>query len=321
MAEERDDLEVPSAGISAEGQSLETRDDGMLTRAPDTGLEASADDSDSDEAQQIREQIVETRAQMGETIDAIQDRLSFSNLSEQVSEQVNQAVVTARAAVYDATIGKASEIMKSLTNEISNSSFVAAAKKNPFPFVLIGAGVGLLAYQAYSGRGKSTDNRGRSSRGRENSLSEQYIGKLHAGDAVDASRNAISKASDTVSSTAGTVYNKVSDAVGSAYTGAGEAVSQAYNKVGELGSSAKDQYDHYLEENPLAVGAVALALGAAVGYAMPISSYEQKVLGPARQGLLDKAQNAASDLIDKGKEVVSEASKTVTKHPGSRLEH
>jgi hypothetical protein len=41
------------------------------------------------EAEQLREQIEETRRGMGETIDAIQEKLSFSNISEQVQAQVS----------------------------------------------------------------------------------------------------------------------------------------------------------------------------------------------------------------------------------------
>ena len=89
---------------------------------------------------------------MGETIDAIQDRLSFSNISDQVSEHVNNAVETAKEAVYDATIGKAVYFMKNIGNEISGSSMVRTAKDNPLPFILLGLGAGMLVYQGFSGR-------------------------------------------------------------------------------------------------------------------------------------------------------------------------
>src|SRR5690349_2004050 len=59
-------------------------------------------DENTEETEKIREQIVETRQQMGETIDAIQEKLSFSNISEQVkeqvSEQINNVVDTAKEA-------------------------------------------------------------------------------------------------------------------------------------------------------------------------------------------------------------------------------
>ncbi|MEO7658981.1 MAG: DUF3618 domain-containing protein, partial [Pyrinomonadaceae bacterium] len=101
---------------------------------------------------QIKGQIEETRNQMGETIDAIQDKLSFANLSEQVSEHVNHAVETAKDAVYDATIGKAANIMKDLNGELSNTAVIKTIKENPLPFALIGLGAGLFAYQSLAGK-------------------------------------------------------------------------------------------------------------------------------------------------------------------------
>jgi hypothetical protein len=248
----------------------------------------------SDETEKIRAQIEETRADLGETIDAIQEKLSFSNISGQVSEQVNHAVETAKEAVYDATIGKAVNIMKNLGNEISASSIGSTIKSNPLPFILIGAGAGLLAYNAYSGdkprRSRSRNFADRPDRqigdGRESTES----GRLSA------VTGAVSGVKDTVSTAAGTAYEKV--------TG---AVDQVYSKAGEYGSSAREQYDHYLEENPLAVGAVALAQGAAVGMAIPATRYEGQLMGQARQDLLNKAQDTASNLLHETKQSVGEA--------------
>jgi len=70
--------------------------------------ELSSDET-PEETEQLKAQIEQTRSQMGETIDAIQDRLSVANISEQVSERVNNAIETAKDTAYDATIGKAAE--------------------------------------------------------------------------------------------------------------------------------------------------------------------------------------------------------------------
>jgi hypothetical protein len=138
MAQERSDLEP------IKNSEIEEVDD-VIT----DDLELRADTSE--ETEKIKAQIEETRADLGETIDAIQEKLSFSNISGQVSEQVNHAVESAKEAVYDATIGKVVNIMKNLGNDISATSIGSTIKSNPLPFILIGAGAGLLAYNAYSG--------------------------------------------------------------------------------------------------------------------------------------------------------------------------
>jgi hypothetical protein len=268
----------------------------------------SADEELPAEADQIKEQIEETRNQMGETIDAIQERLSIANISEQVSEHVNQAVENAKVALYDATVGRAATFMKQVGNELGNSNVIGTIKSNPLPYILLGAGAGLLIYQGYSGKG-------RSSRGRTNG------GPRSLASAAESSEGRGGGVTGTISSAAGNAYGKVTGAVGGAYNEAGEYVSQAYNKVGELGSTVREQYDHYVEAKPLALGAVALGLGVAVGLAIPSTQYESELLGDARQNLLDKAQDTAAGLIDRTKQMVTEAGQAITDQADSVMEH
>src|SRR5687768_2919864 len=116
-----------------------------------------------EETEQIRARIEETRNQMGETIDAIQERLSFANISEQVSETVNNAIETAKDTAYDATIGKAVNFMKNVGDGVTHSDAFRTVRKNPLPLALIGAGVGLLAYQSFA-KGSSRVGNGRDRR-------------------------------------------------------------------------------------------------------------------------------------------------------------
>ena len=102
------------------------------------------------ETEAIKARIEETRREMGETIDAIQDRLSLANISEQVSETVSGAIESAKETAYDATIGKAVNVMKIFGDGVSRSEAFRAVRTNPFPLALIGLGAGLMAYQAFS---------------------------------------------------------------------------------------------------------------------------------------------------------------------------
>ena len=95
-------------------------------------------------------------------------------------------------------------------------------------------------------------------------------------------------------------YSKVTGAVDTAY-------NQTYEKVGELSTAAREQYDYYLEENPLAVGAVALALGAAVGFAIPSTRYEDQLLGETRARLVDQAGDKAIEFLDNSKAAIKDA--------------
>lgn len=338
MAEKSSELDlisesdaVSTAAGANQDTYLEARSDDYSSSEEEL-LEIETNTGDApEETEHLKAQIEETRSQMGETIDAIQEKLSIQNISEQVKEQVSEhissALETAKETVYDATIGnlgKAGKFMQNVGKELSKTEAGKFARKNPFPLVLIGLGVGLLAYE-FSGKKRRPAHRYYN----ENEGSRDYRGGGITSSVSNTLKSATGKISDTasnayesVSSTTGNALNTVSDKASSAYEGVTSAATNAYSsvtnlagtayeKVGDYGTQAREQYDYYIEENPLAVGAVALAIGAAVGMSLPSTRYEGELLGEYRQQLLDKAQTAAGDLVDKAKEVASEAQKTL----------
>jgi len=277
-------------------------------------FDSSADDAPEDTVQ-IKAQIQETRSQMGETIDAIQERLSFANISEQVSETVNNAIETAKDTAYDATIGKAVNFMKDFGDGVTSSGTFKTIRTNPFPFALIGLGAGLLVYQSYNrgenGRQGKRSFEGRGELNRSALASASRSATDASGRALDGITDKANAAFGTVTNAAGTAYEGVTGAVSTAYTGAGDLANKAYDRAGEFGTIASDKYDEYLEENPLALGALAVAVGAAVGFAIPSTRYEGQLMGEARENLVQRAQDAAGSLVDKAKQVASEAGQTI----------
>jgi ElaB/YqjD/DUF883 family membrane-anchored ribosome-binding protein len=299
-----------------------------------------------EETEQLRAQIEETRSQMGETIDAIQEKLSFQNISDQVkesvSEHISSAFETAKDTVYDATIRKAGNFMQSMNksvnqslDEISKSEVMSVARANPLALSLIGLGVGLLLMNGYKkkstyryadrdsghqGKGAYASGGAAYSKNQPSMLkSAQDTISGTASTAYESVGNAASGAYDSVSNVAGSVsnvagsaYSSVTGAASNAVSGVTDYAGKAYEKVGDLRSQAAEHYDYYIEENPLAVGAVALALGAAVGMALPSTRVEGQLMGETKQQLLQKAQDTAGDLVDKVKQVASEAQKTIT---------
>lgn len=325
---------VSTAAGAKQDTFLEARSDNYPATDSEA-LEIATNTGDApEETEHLKAQIEETRSQMGETIDAIQEKLSFQNISEQVkeqvSEQINNAIETAKETVYGAVIGnigKAGRVMQNVGKELSKTEAGKFARKNPFPLVLIGLGVGLLAYEL-SGKKKRRkgnghdyyeDYNGESSKFRSGRLSsvsntlKSAGGKITdtASSAYESVSNATGTALHSVSDAANSAYGSVSGAASNAYSSVSDFAGNAYEKAGDYGTQAREQYDYHIEENPLAVGAVALALGAAVGLAIPSTRYEGELLGEYRQQLLDKAQTAAGDLVDRVKEVASEAQKTL----------
>ncbi len=277
----------------------------------------------ADEPEQIRQQIEETRKDMSETIDALQEKFSFQNISEQVSEQVNNVIETAKDTVYDATIGKVGNFMKYVSRELkttgeefSKTEIYKSAKTNPVPFALIGLGAGLLLLQGF-GRKKSDGYRRDYDYDSRQDINNDPSMLKSAGENIS---SAASAGYESVGNAAQKAYGGVTSVAASAYQTADNTSHLVYEKAGELGTQAKETYEYYIEENPLAVGAVALAIGAAVGFSIPSTRYESKLMGEARQNLLQKAQATAGTLVDKAKEVASEASHTI-KEAASETSH
>lgn len=294
-----------SSDITSGGDSLTRRERGLDRGADGVDRSEIRTADASNDTENIRAQIEETRAGMGETIDAIQERLSLANISEQVSEQVNNALETAKDTVYEATVGKVVDFMKNTGREISSSSLVTTAKENPLPFVLIGLGAGLLAYQGFSRRVKGP--------GRQPNQPRQLTGEMaeKGNSVVRTAQGGIRMVRDTVSNAAGSAIHGVTRAAENTYSGAGDLAHRAVETAGDLGHKAQETYHHYLEEKPWAIAAVAAVAGAAIGMAIPATRYEGELMGEARLNLMNKMQDSANELIDNAKNAANEAGKAI----------
>ena len=76
----------------------------------------------------------------------------------------------------------------------------------------------------------------------------------------------------------------------------GDTLDQVKESAGDLVSS---RFGQMLRDNPLAVGAVAMAAGTAVGLALPSTQLENEYIGETSERLVDKAQEVARGAIDK----------------------
>lgn len=331
---------------------LDNNATGIAARSDDSGndvLDIDATTSDvPDDPEQIKEQIEQTRTNMSETIEAIQEKLSYSNISDQVkeiseqvkegvSEQINNAVETAKDAVYDATIGKAGNFMQTVSKGLNNVSesmgdagtyVVSNAKRNPLPLALIGLGIGMLLMQnsrstsGYSNGGRRRSNQQGGNQGGSAlrqvastttgalSTAQKTVGNV-AGSAYEGVGNVASSAYEGVTNVAGSAYEGVTGAATSAYQGVTSLASTTGEQVQHLTRRAQTQYEQTLEENPLAIGAIALALGAVVGLAIPSTQYENQLLGDTRENLVQSVEEAARGAFERVQEVAGEVTKTV----------
>jgi len=326
-----------------------------VNRYYDTGASnpAGADEIEhTEDTAEIRAEIEGTRAEMSDTIEAIQERLNPQHLKEQVKDQVREQFQEVKATVREATIGKAEDMVRNAGDRLDEARYglMETIRQNPIPAALVGIGMGWLfmnrqsapnrRYNRYSdqasyyreGQPHYGDRQGYT--GRTSAYADAYgstwadqaernaKGTLHrvqdtAGNVVNRAQETVGAIADRTQETVGTIADRTQETVGNVVSQAQETAStvasQTQEAVGYIADQAQyqaqrveDRFQRALYENPLAVGAVALAIGTAVGFSLPQTQRENELLGEARDTLIDRAQEVAQDTLEKVQQVAGD---------------
>lgn len=298
----------------------------IMTSGPDSGdvtitgasageSTASTAEAAGDDRAALRDDIEQTRSQMGGTIDAIQERLSPQRLAG-----------AARDAVRDATIGKAEQVANTMQDSIrgAGNTVVETIKDNPVPAALIGLGLGWLIakgratapagqreYAAYRYNMPSS----RLTEGNQNYPRYQTYGAPYppyaSGQQPQTDQSGVRSSVQSAASSAQDKMGQVSDQVQST---ASQVAGQVQDTASQLSSQAQVQarraqgwFQRTLDENPLALGALALAAGALAGMLIPETQPENQFMGPTRDTLVQRAQGVAQDTVQRVQSVAQEA--------------
>ena len=307
------------------------RDDDAAMMVVEAGEFRDSDSADS-ETERIKADIEDTRAEMGQTLNEIQERLSPEHLMGQVKETVREA-----------TIGKVERVMERVNETIGNvtepameamgrageklketgSSVTNVIRQNPIPCALIGLGLGMyFVKRARGGNGGTRRLETYGSSDRESGygmatpryagVARQYgtSGEYKGGEYAGASRQ----------------YGMPNRrTLGRMKDSANELAHDTAERVSHLGHQAKEGVfwagrglQRMVNENPLAVGAAAVAVGAAVGLALPRTRVEHEYMGEASEKLVDKAQQVARDAMDKVKSATQGSPSEQARKPGQQ---
>jgi hypothetical protein len=257
---------------------------------------------DEARTREIREEIVQTRAELSETIEAIQERLTPSHLVAQAGESVRNAT-TEKVKEMANTAGRAAD-------QFMDSPVVETVRSNPIPAVMIGVGTAWLLMKGRGDAGRNRRDRGR----REYSgYRPEWRVASSAGYETDTA-GAIGTTGATGSAAYGTTG---SGAYGSSESaGYGAAGSGGYGATGSYRSSGYGSGGDYsgeygyrrssgfslervARENPLALGAAAALVGVAIGLTVPSTETEDRLMGETRDNVVDKAREVAGDAVEK----------------------
>lgn len=277
-----------------------------------------------------------TRMEMTATIEAIGDRLDPVRLVSGAKQTVRSATVGRVEEMANDAADMAEQVLHDATGSAqrAGSGLVETIRRNPVPAAMALIGVGwLIASRGPSSdgaayRGRSGDPRRRAGDVRSASAYEDprgggddprrgesagFAGDRRAGEAypgIGHDDRGGFDVGEQLDERLGGRLGGLFDEVGG-WTDQFGRVPDEFGRVpdqvagGVRGATATVQ--RVLDDNPLGAGAVAIAVGAAIGMVLPPSEAERRVLGEAGARAIGTAESAATDAMRRLEDRVGES--------------
>ena len=240
---------------------------------------------------EIQAEIARTRDEMDQTLSAIENRLTPGQLVDQGIDYLKNS--------------GAREYLTNLTGTV---------KYNPMPVALTAIGIAwLIAMQNRPVQYRFIET-GSDAGSRSFSDDEASPGMMTA------AREKVGDAGEKMAQARDTIGNKV----GQASERLGEMKNRVGERMSDLSATARQQagrmksgWDLMLREHPLAIGAIGLAAGAVAAALAPRTRKEDELMGGARDRLMDQAASAASEKLEQGRQMASEALQSAKQDNGA----
>jgi len=278
----------------------------MTQNLTSSSLSADKPDLDKQTSSEIRADIDQTRASVGDKIDQLQARLDPNRLKQQAQETVQEMVNDTAASMTDYVKTHKDEMVTSLAD---------AARRNPLPTALIGLGIGWLILESMAGprqerRNTQREYRSYSPQEGYNPTTNWSPGQYNVGPSNSQSGNApyyptsgqdFSRGYGQQGFSQG--YNQSSGQnYGQNYSqGYNQSYNQSYQQDMRSGSNSQQQ-----GENP-----IARATGAVKDSVGDMAGDMKDRAGDMAGDIKDRAGDMAGDIKDRAGDIVSDVSQHV----------
>lgn len=319
----------PSAGAPEPvGRRMDSAAGSHLPGAVRSGANAPSMDPATDaRTRRLQAEIEQTRGELSETVDAIQDRLRPGAVAANAAESLKNSV---RHAASDQA-----RMIAGTARDMAESEPVQYVRANPIPAAMVGIGLAGLAWLAFGGNdARSSGSRrvGRTARdwrrmGPYDESDRFYRGaaarRNFAGDPADARTASFGDAGFGETGypgqggyeTAAAYTPDLTQAWQSAYgTDSGmarHAGSGRRDYAGSRQAQAGQQVQRVLQrtwqQSPLLMGAASAALGLMVGLAVPQTETENEYMGEAREHAFEGVQQTVRETVSKVQEAATAA--------------
>lgn len=237
-----------------------------------------------DEVEQLRLELAHTRAQMSETIYALQSRANPTYVREQATEQVK------------------------------NSGLAQTVRDNPIPVALTGAGMIGLAWLIAGSRSQDAGTGSGQQSLPGASYGEPYRQEYPYGSPTGydygdsgSEQGRVGRSAEQARQRAGEMSGQARERMSQAGDQTREQAGRAQAQAQEQAQRAQSGFERALQENPLAVGIAAIGIGAAVGLAIPSTAKENELMGETRDQLANRAQRQVQEASQRAQRVAQEA--------------
>jgi ElaB/YqjD/DUF883 family membrane-anchored ribosome-binding protein len=252
---------------------------------------------------EIRAEIEQTRAEMGETIDEIQDRLRPGNVVARASESVRDAaagkVREMAHRAQDAFTGRDRPWDRDAYDE--SYGLMDRVRDHPVPVTLAAVSIAWLAFSGRKHRPSDRAIYGSTAYGepyiRETRMRDDRYGRAGDGEYTGSSSvgRTMHGAAEGMRHAAGDVRHTASEAAARV----GDATREAGSQVRRRARRTTSQLERMVRDNPLMVGAIAAAVGATVGLIVPETRREHELMGDTRDQLFEKARETAVEARER----------------------
>ena len=252
---------------------------------------------------EIRADIEQTRERLGATVETLGAQLNPSHLAQRVKDSVREA-----------TIGRVQNMASKAKDNVVDSGrgLASVIRENPVPAAMVAAGIGWMLmnrkkddrYQYRTGYMHDEDFvRSRPNVAQRTVSNATSAVEGVASDAKDVARDVADKAQHLAED----VTNKAQDVAQDVKDKARVATHRVADKTRATAHRIEDSY----QDNPIALGAFAIAAGLAIGLAIPASRKEAQLMGGARDQLVDKAKEQLTETTEKVENIVERAAPQV----------
>nr|WP_292360772.1 hypothetical protein [Mesorhizobium sp.] len=199
----------------------------------------------------------------------------------------------------------------------------AQVRDNPLPLTVIGAGLAWLmlgsgasaaaAAPGYATRRSSDQRDGASGSGMEAMTSDT---SASAGEMAGGAAGTFSGMADSAAGTMSDMASGAAGTVSDIASGTAQTLTNSAAATADLATQAGRSAQQLMEDQPLALAAVGLAIGVAIGAMLPHTQVEDERLGGYREQLQDKAEDALEEGVDQAKQVAAEVYQTASEEAG-----